>query len=90
MGLGDKFKQLTKQAQDLAVEHREQLHDAVDVASVAADRRTRGKHSAKIAKAGDKAAAAIDRFGAGEGTAAGAPAGVDGAEPGSDSPPAGQ
>jgi hypothetical protein len=66
MGLGDKFKDIAKQAQNAVVEHKDQLHDAVDAAGVVADRKTRGRHTAKIAKFGQKAGDAIDRMG-GEG-----------------------
>ena len=62
MGLGDKLKGLTKQAQDAVAEHRDQIQDAVGVAGAAVDRKTRGKHTAKIAKMGQKAEDAIDRF----------------------------
>jgi MT0933-like antitoxin protein len=66
MGLGDRFKDIAKQAQDAVVEHKDQLHGAVDAVGVAADRKTRGKHTAKIAKFGQKAGDAIDKMG-GEG-----------------------
>jgi hypothetical protein len=66
MGLGDKFKDLAKQAQGTVAEHKEQIHDAVEAASVAADRKTRGKHTDKIAKMGQKAGDAIDKFAAGD------------------------
>ncbi len=62
MGLGDKLRDLSKQAQDAVAEHKDQIHEAVDAAGVAADRKTRGKHSAKIAKVGQKAGAAIDHL----------------------------
>jgi riboflavin synthase len=65
VGLGDKLKDLTKQAQDAVAEHRDQIHEAVDAASVAADRKTRGKHTARIAKLGQKAGNAVDRFAGG-------------------------
>jgi hypothetical protein len=65
VGLGDKLKELTRQAQETVAEHRDQIHDAVDAASVAADRKTRGKHTAKIAKVGQKAGTAVDRFASG-------------------------
>ena len=64
MGLGDKFKDLAKQAQGAVAEHKEQIHEAVDAVGVAADRKTGGKHTAKIAKMGQKAGDAIDKFGA--------------------------
>lgn len=64
MGLSDKFKDLTKQAQGAVAEHKDQIHEAVDAVSVAADRKTRGKHTAKIAKMGEKAGKAVDKFAA--------------------------
>jgi MT0933-like antitoxin protein len=74
MGLGDKFKNIAKQAQDAVGEHKDQLHDAVDAVGVAADRKTRGKHTDKIAKFGQKAGDAIDKMG-GEGEQADAAGG---------------
>jgi antitoxin protein of toxin-antitoxin system len=62
MGLGDKFKNLAKQAQDSVAEHKEQLQGAVEAVSVAADRKTKGKHSDKIARMGQKATDALDRL----------------------------
>jgi phage shock protein A len=62
MGLGDKFKDLAKQAQDAVAEHKEQIHDAVDAVSAAADEKTRGKHTAKIAKMNQRASEAVDKF----------------------------
>jgi ABC-type transporter Mla subunit MlaD len=74
VGLADKLKDLTKQAQETVAEHRDQIHEAVDVAGAAADRKTRGKHSARIAKVGQKAGEAIDRFaGDGDGDGGAAP-----------------
>ena len=64
MGLSDKFKDLAKQAQEAVAEHKDQIHGAVDAVSVAADRKTHGKHTAKIAKIGDKAGKAVDRLAA--------------------------
>jgi hypothetical protein len=63
MGLGDKFKNLAKQAQESVAEHKDQIHEAVDAVSVAADRKTHGKHTAKIAKFGQKATDAVERLG---------------------------
>ncbi len=63
MGLGDKVKNLAKQAQDAVAEHKDQIHGAVDAVSVAADRRTKGKYTDKISKAGKKAGDAVDRLG---------------------------
>ena len=62
MKFGDKLKDLRKQAQDAVAENREKIHDAVDVVSTAVDQKTAGKHTAKIAKFGEKAGAAVDRF----------------------------
>jgi hypothetical protein len=59
---GDKFKDLRKQAQDAVAENREKIHDAVDVVSTTVDQKTGGKHTAKIAKFGEQAGAAVDRF----------------------------
>jgi hypothetical protein len=74
MGLGDKFKDLAKQAQDSVAEHKEQLQGAVDAVSVAADRKTKGRHTDKIARMGQKATDALDRLGDDD-EAAGAAAG---------------
>jgi MT0933-like antitoxin protein len=62
MGLGDKFKELAKQAQDTVVEHRDQIHDAVETVSVAADRKTKGKYTNQITKFGKKAGDALDKL----------------------------
>jgi hypothetical protein len=63
MGFGDKFKNLARQAQDAVVEHKDQIHQAVDAVGVAADRKTKGKYTTKIAKFGEKAGEAIDKLG---------------------------
>ncbi len=65
MGLGDRFKNMAKQAQEAVAEHKDQIHDAVDAVGVAADQKTRGKYTTKIAKVGQKAGDAVDKFGAG-------------------------
>ncbi len=72
MGLGDKFKDLAKQAQETVAEHKEQIHDAVDTVSVAADRKTHGKYTDKIAKAGQKAGEVVDKVSGGDGEGPGA------------------
>jgi MT0933-like antitoxin protein len=59
---GDKLKDLRKQAQDVVAENREKIHDAVEVVGTTVDQKTGGKHSAKIAKFGEQAGAAVDRF----------------------------
>lgn len=65
MGFGDKLKDLRKQAQEAVSEHSEQLHSALDVAGTAANAKTRGKHSQRIAKLGEKASEKLDKFAAG-------------------------
>jgi len=59
---GDKLKDLRKQAQGAVAENRDKIHDAVDVVSTTVDQKTGGKHTAKIAKFGEQAGAAVDRF----------------------------
>jgi hypothetical protein len=84
---GDKFKDLRKQAQDVVAENREKIHDAVEVVGSTVDQKTGGKHSAKIAKFGEQAGAAVDRFsedddGSGdEAGGAGGPRAADGSSP---------
>lgn len=81
MGLGDKLKDLRKQAQEAVGEHKDQIQDAMGVAASAVDRKTHGKHTAKIAKFGQKASDAVDTFG-GEAEPAAEPAPADGSAPG--------
>jgi hypothetical protein len=80
MGLGDKFKTLTKQAQDSVAEHKDQLQGAVEAVSVAADRKTKGRHTDKIARMGQKASDALDRLGDDEAAAEAGEAGPAGQE----------
>jgi translation elongation factor EF-Ts len=61
VGFGDKFKDLAKQAQDAVAEHKDQIHEAVEAVSVAADEKTKGKYSDKIAKFGQKAGDVVDK-----------------------------
>jgi hypothetical protein len=84
MGFGEKFKDLRQQAQEAVAEHRDQIQDAVGAVGVAADRKTRGKHTDKIAKFGQRASEAIERFGEGDqpaGEAEAAPAASEQAPP---------
>jgi hypothetical protein len=85
---GDKFKDLRKQAQDAVAENREKIHDAVDVVSTTVDQKTGGKHTAKIAKFGEQAGAAVDRFSESEsdGEAGGEPRAAEGSSPRAPSP----
>lgn len=62
MALGDKFKDLAKQAQDAVAEHKEQITGAVERATVVADQRTGGKYTDKIAKVGQKAEKAVEKL----------------------------
>jgi hypothetical protein len=78
---GDKFKDLRKQAQDAVAENRDKIHDAVDVVSTTVDQRTGGKHTAKIAKFGEQAGAAVDRFSESDNQDTGEPSAADGSSP---------
>lgn len=62
MGLGDKFRDLAKQAQETVGERRDEIHDAVDRVSLAADQQTKGKYTQQIAKVSRKAGEAVDKF----------------------------
>ena len=82
MGLGDKFKNLAKQAQDSMADHKDQLQGAVEAVSVATDRKTKGRHTDKIARMGQKANDALDRLGPDDEAAGEAhPAGQEPASP---------
>ncbi len=65
MGFGDKLKDLRKQAQEAVSEHSEHLHNALDVAGAAANTKTHGKHTQRIAKFGEKASEKLDKFASG-------------------------
>jgi hypothetical protein len=88
MGFSDKLKEMREKAQQSAAEHREQLHDAIDAAGVAANQKTRGRHAARIAKFGDKAGSALDKFAGSEDAAGAAGAAATGDAPASEGPPA--
>jgi ElaB/YqjD/DUF883 family membrane-anchored ribosome-binding protein len=60
MGLTDRLKGLTKKAEDTAVEHKDQIHQAVQKAEATADQRTGGKYHEQIHKAGAKADSFVD------------------------------
>lgn len=60
MGLADTLKNLTKKAQDAAVEHKDQIHQAVQKAEAAADQKTGGQYHDQIQKAGAKADGFVD------------------------------
>ncbi len=77
MGLTDKLKNLSKKAETLAVEHKDQIQGATQKAEQAIDKRTGGRYHDKIEKAGAKADSLLDRL---EPTAASQP-GTDAATP---------
>ncbi|MGO9973178.1 MAG: hypothetical protein ACLP01_10270 [Solirubrobacteraceae bacterium] len=89
MGFSDKLKQLKQQAQEAVAENKDKIHEAVEVVSVGADQKTHGKYTAKIAKFGQKASDAVDKFG---GDAAGQAGDAAGAaqDPSAAAPPAGE
>jgi hypothetical protein len=60
MGFADRLKGLTKKAEDTAVEHKDQIHQAVQKAEATADQRTGGKYHEQIQKAGTKANSFVD------------------------------
>jgi ElaB/YqjD/DUF883 family membrane-anchored ribosome-binding protein len=60
MGIADKLKGLTSKAEDAAAEHKDQIHEAVQKAEVAADQRTSGKYHDQIQKAAAKADTLVD------------------------------
>lgn len=63
MGFADKLKGLTKKAEDAAIEHKDEIQQAVQKAEVAADQRTGGKYHEQIQKAGTKADTLIEGLG---------------------------
>jgi hypothetical protein len=62
MGLRDKLTDLRQQAQETVAEHKEQIQGAMESAEAAVDQKTHGKYSDKIAKYGQKASDAVDKF----------------------------
>jgi ABC-type transporter Mla subunit MlaD len=55
MGLADRLKGLAKKAEDATVEHKDQIHQAVQKAEATAEERTGGKYHEQIRKVGAKA-----------------------------------
>ncbi len=53
------FSDLTKRAQDAAVEHNDKIREAVQKAQVAADQRTRGMYRDQIRRAAERADAFV-------------------------------
>jgi DNA-binding protein H-NS len=62
MGIADRLRNLTKKAEQAAVEHEDQIHDAVQKAEAAADQRTGGQYHDQIVKAGEKADAYVEHL----------------------------
>jgi len=62
MGLRDKLTGLREQAQETVAKHKEQIQSAMETAGAAADRKTHGKYTDKIAKYGQKATDAVENF----------------------------
>ena len=60
MGMMDNLKNLRVKAEKAAVEHKDELHDAVDKAEQLADQRTQGKYHDQIEKLATKADAQLD------------------------------
>ncbi|HEV3229485.1 MAG TPA: antitoxin [Solirubrobacteraceae bacterium] len=58
----DRFKGLTKKAENAAATHKEQIDQAVQKVETAADQRTGGKYHDQIQKAGAKAESVVDRL----------------------------
>jgi hypothetical protein len=71
-------------------EHKEQLQGAVEAVSVAADRKTKGRHTDKIARMGQKANDALDRLGDEHDDAAGDADSAGGKPASSEAPSAGE
>jgi hypothetical protein len=63
MGLRDKLTDLRQQAQETVAEHKDQIQGAVETAGAVADQKTRGKYTDKIAKYGQRASDAVEKFG---------------------------
>ena len=79
MGIVDRLRNLTSKAEDTAVEHKDQIHEAMQKAETAADQRTEGRYHEQIQKAGAKADAFVDSLGeTGEPSAPDAPGDEEG------------
>jgi hypothetical protein len=60
MGFADKLNQLTKKAKDAAVDHKDQVEQAVEKAAGVADQRTGGQYHDQLLKAEAKADAYLE------------------------------
>jgi MT0933-like antitoxin protein len=63
MGLRDKFTDLRKQAEETVAQHKDEIQGAMETAGAAVDEKTHGKYTDKIAKYGQKASSAVEKFG---------------------------
>ena len=70
MGFADRLKGLTKKAEDAAVEHKDQIHQAVQKAEATADQRTGGKYHDQIQQAAGKVDTFVEELDANDGKAA--------------------
>lgn len=62
MGLRDKLTDLREQAQQAVSEHKDEIKGAMETAGASVDQKTRGKYTDKIAKYGQKATDAVEKF----------------------------
>jgi hypothetical protein len=63
MEFGDMLQELRQHAQHAVFDHRDQIHHALHAVGNVADKTTKGKYTDKIARAEEKANAAVDKFG---------------------------
>ena len=80
MGFGDTLKQAGDQLQQLVGSNKDKIQGAVGSVGSAADKATKGKYSDTIAKAGEKANAAVDKIAPDDAQADPPAAAADGAE----------
>jgi ElaB/YqjD/DUF883 family membrane-anchored ribosome-binding protein len=71
VGLGDTLKGFRKKAKDAAVEHKDQIHEAVEKAEVATDQRTGGRYHDQIQQAAGKVDTFVEGLDATDGKAGG-------------------
>jgi uncharacterized protein YPO0396 len=82
MNISDKLKDLGEKAKESAVEHKDQIKDAVEKAEVAADRKTGGQYHDQIVNAGAKVQSYVEGLDpAAPPAAKGQPSGGDSGEP---------
>jgi ElaB/YqjD/DUF883 family membrane-anchored ribosome-binding protein len=81
VGLVDTLKGFRKKAEDAAVEHKDQIHEAVQKAEVAADQRTSGKYHDQIQQAAGKVDTFVEGLDSGDAKAAGGEAGGGAGKP---------